>query len=227
MAKVLEFTARRHCPAWDIHVDCVNAMAGNAELNRSGNALKLKAWAERVYAAPDGAQLVLMDTDMYIQSPLDEIWERPFDVAFTQHLPERKRIPFNGGICFMRVSDPVRAFFRAWQEMSARMVKDRKLHKMYHAVYAGQNQAALGALIEMEAPEFTALNWLWLSGGIWNCADSEWFTHWDTDAKIVHVKGAYRQELFGYGSLPARPKSAFKPLVAHWLALEAEANHLP
>jgi hypothetical protein len=222
MADVLRYTAQQHCPDWTLKIEEVTNIFKHVELNRSANALKLKEWVERVCAEPDGTRVLVMDSDMVIQRSLDDVWEHDFDIAFTcrpRRMEEKARMAMNGGVVYARVSEPVREFFRAWQRVSAEMVVDRDFHRKYHYRWGGQNQTALGAMIQKRYPELTALNVTWLDCEVDNCADPEWEKHWRT-AKILHIKGALRRAIFS--ETPVR--SALHPIVAHWHAIEQTMN---
>jgi hypothetical protein len=226
MARVLDYTARLHNPGWEVHVDEIDALGTYEPLNRSANAMKLAEWKKRVEEAPDGTHMLLMDTDMVVMHPLESVWETEFDIAFTVR-PDRMakksiRIPLNGGVVYLRVSELVKKFFRTWQLISETMTRDRALHRRWHRRWGGQNQAALGAIIESAPPEseFASLVVNWLQCSEDNACDPEWADHWQT-AKILHLKSDLRQALF---DPIAKPERHLKPIVAHWLELEKAAG---
>lgn len=216
MAAVLEHSARQHCPNWDLHVDQIQVVA-EPPFNKSANASKLHDWTRRVCEAPDGAQLLLMDSDCVIQRPLDDIWERPFDIAFTHRRPCVRKIPINGGVVFLRVSEPVRAFFCAWLDENVAMLRDKAHHRRWYPIYGGMNQSALGAMLEGGRLEHLKVEWLPCSE--WNVADAEWASHWKT-GRILHLKGDLRLVLFE-DRKPRRSTAHLVPMVQYWRGLEA------
>ena len=217
LARVLAHTARVHCPEWDIRVEPITpsplkAASGNP--SHEWNTYKLDYWQEVVDALPDGARLLLMDADTTIVRPLDALWELPFDLAYTiRSAHATPRIPFNGGVVALRVSEGTRAALRRWRAENRRMLDDRAHHLVWRRKYAGINQASFGLMLEDGG--FADLDVKALPCQEWNCV--EW-SELAQNTRIVHYKSALRRATFGMIALPS-----LRPLVADWHALERAA----
>lgn len=217
LARVLRSTAARHCAAWTIRIETIRPEPLTSALgvqSHVANTQKMAAWSDIVHAAPDDAELLLIDADTMILRPLDDLWSRPFDFAYTT---KDSRFPFNSGVVAVRVSDRVREFFRRWLEENRAMLVDREHHQAWRQTYGGINQAALGRALssgwasDLHLCELPCLEW--------NCEDSQW-RHFDPlVTRIVHIKSALRAAILGHG--PAL--GTIKPLVTIWRRLERAA----
>lgn len=224
LARVLEHTARQHCPGWMIAVDQLPA----GPLHRSGyaegevaNVLKMRHWIGAVRQAPDDTGLLLIDGDTVILRPLDPVWTLPFDVAYTVR---SRALPFNGGVVFVRTTPAGRAFVDAWMAEAERMFTDRAYHGIFRRKYGGISQAALGAVLESPIAGATTLRPLPCLE--WNCEDTSWAAFDPALTRILHLKSALREVVFHVG--PSGPAvRALKPLALLWRRLEAEALALP
>lgn len=216
LARVLAYTAVQHCPDWAIDIEALPpaprlpAMAGYV-----ANTYKLDRWCALVESAGDGTPLLLIDSDTMIVRPLDPIWARPFDVAYTT---KPGRFPFNAGVIALRVSDPVRSFLRAWRDENRRLLGDSKTHRDWRRKYGGLNQAALGSILE--AGRGRGLHIATLPCAEWNCEDSSWPAFDPAVARIVHVKSTLRRAVLGFAVTPPQ----IRPLVRLWRELEQEAT---
>jgi hypothetical protein len=219
LARVLAYTAARHCPGWDTRVLALSPPPRTldpfaADHSRS-NTWKLDHWCSLVEQAEDGTPLLLMDADIVILRPLDDVWQKPFDVAYTTR---PGAFPFNGGVVFVRVSDAARTFFRVWGEENRRMFVDRLYHRTWKRKYGGMNQAAFGCVLE--SPHRQALSILELPCAEWNCEDMSWATFDPAVCRVLHVKSELRQNVFGSG-----PESRqLRHLVRLWADLERAAS---
>lgn len=217
MAAVLEHTARVHCPDWivsviPVMVDPVPAgPVAQAIVGLVENTQKLDHWNAAIQASDLGDQILLIDADTFITAPLDDVWEMPFDIAYTVR---SWRYPINGGVMFLRVSHAVQRFFAAWAALNRAMLTDPALHAPYYARYTGINQASFGALLERE----TELEMLALPCREWNCEDSAW-SGFDETTRIVHVKGDLRRQVFSKNRLSKG--AAVDRLAALWHRLDA------
>lgn len=194
LAHVLRITAEQHCAGWSIRVDRL----ASRQLERPGaspvhvaNTEKLDVWHRLVTEAPDGEQILFLDTDTAIFRALDDVWDRPFDMAYTTKTGSM--FPFNAGVLFVRVSDPVRAFFQAWVDENRKMLHDQTYHTRWRRLYGGMNQAALGALLKRPR----AITLLELPCAEWNCEESAWATFDPARTRILHLKGMLRRAVFG------------------------------
>jgi hypothetical protein len=173
----------------------------------------MEAWCRTVCDAADGAEILLIDADTMILQPLDDLWSRPFDFAYTT---KDSRFPFNSGVVAVRVSDRMREFFRRWLDENRAMLGDRVHHQAWRQKYGGINQAALGRALESGwARDLRVAE---LPCREWNCEDSQWRYFTAEKTRIVHVKSALRAAVLGHG--PALPY--IQPLVTIWRRLDKQ-----
>lgn len=226
-ARVLEHSARVNTPGWDIYVRRIGpppnrtaALGGGNTSSYSYNTHKLEEWRRIVRASAEGDRLLLIDADTMVLRPLDPVWTKPFDVAYTSKRG-LTRLPLNAGVIFLRVNDRSRAFIDKWWEWNVRLLGDAALHSRYRKSYAGMNQAALGALLENGGLKLAEVAELPCTE--WNCESATWNTY---DAakppRIVHVKGAMRRGVMGHDSRLLATE-ARRQLAAVWWQLEREA----
>lgn len=191
MATVLAHTARQHCPEWDVIVEAITPKEMYSSLGVPGhvaNTQKMAYWHAHVMAAADGDRLLLIDADTFITNPLDAIWDRAFDVAYTVK-PRAGSYPFNGGVVFLRISDRVKAFVTAWRRRQEELLTAKTHRERWLRTYGGVGQAGLGYTIEDFRERVSVVG---IPCREWNCEESGW-PHFDPAVtKIVHVKGQLR-----------------------------------
>lgn len=221
LARVLEFSARRQCPAWEIDVHAIApapCASGLHTPSHDHNTQKLDYWVDVATRAADGDRLALLDADTMIVRPLDAVWDASFDLAYTLRA-RGCRLPLNAGVVFVRISDRSRAFLTAWRDENRRMLRDRLRHQAWRRTYGGMNQAALGCLLESGGA--SALTLRPLSCREWNCEDSCWSTFDPAVTRIVHVKSGLRRAIFLRGCVV---DPAVRGLSQIWQQLEREAR---
>lgn len=218
MARVLDYSARKFCPDWDIdirriefdesfrHATGVKSLAYNTQ--------KMQFWYESIMVAPDGARVLLIDADTMIVRSLDDVWQAEFDYAYTI---KDSRFPFNSGVVFVRVSGAVRDFFQIWRDENMRMLTDTAHHSKWRQAYGGINQAALGFVLEQKLTRRLRLHQLECLE--WNCEDTNW-KHFNGRTRIVHIKTRLRQAIF--------ISTEFAPhlvgLIGRWKELEVASD---
>ena len=219
LARVLEHTAGVHCPDWTITVERSDRVAPYASHlgvhSHVTNSQKLEWWREIVAAAEDGDRLLLIDADMMITRELEEIWDLPFDLAYTMR--ETGRLPLNGGVVFLRVSPATRRFVDRWLEVNLKFLGDSVAHRPWRVKYAGINQASFGYLLERERH---GLELRRITCREWNCENTTWATFDPAVTRIVHLKSGLRRALFGAPDV----RREHHRLIALWHELEAAAN---
>lgn len=211
MARVLEATARAELPAWEVRVQPIGPSKYQGLQQHVVNSTKLDRWVEVLSAEPDGAELLLIDADTFIARPLDDVWARAFDVAFT--VKSGHLFPFNLGVMFFRVSPAVRAFMRLWQETNLALLGSPE-KRTWRQQYGGINQAAFGRMRELGL--LGGLRVLELPCREWNCEESGWASYDSAVTRVVHLKGALRRSLFHLQAAPP----ALHPIITRWRALE-------
>lgn len=218
LARVLEASAREQLPGWQLTVERLPLVVTADDANQRtaiANSAKLAWWADQVAAAPDGAELLLIDADTLIRRPLEDVWRLPFDLAYTVK-PAGRRFRFNAGVVFLRVGPAVRAFFALWRQVNDRMLADRALHEQWKYRHGGINQAALGYLLEHAPPAFALRELACLE---WNCEDETLPAFDPSLTRILHVKGPLRMACFH--RFARTPELA--PVARLWLEAERRA----
>ena len=227
---MLEFTARKHCPTWDLQITALEPTipeCASQNPSHGWNTVKLDWWVKAVLDAPDGTELLLIDADTVILQPLDELWTMPFELMYTVR---DLGLPFNGGVVGIRVSPAVRAFMLAWQAENARMVTDRVHHEYWRRLYGGINQASFGRLLarydpcpcEVCAargdglPELPNVGMLALPCNEWNLV--RWDAFRSLHVRILHIKSRLRRAVFA----PEGPPPSMAHLSAVWHTIEQE-----
>lgn len=226
LARVLEFSARRHCVGWDISIQRIPATVrpvGSSTV-KFNNTHKLDWWVGQVDAAADGDCVLLIDTDTMILGPLEDAWSEDFDFGYTV---KEGRFPFNAGVIFLRVSWHTRQFMRVWREENRRMFTRRDYHQPWFRKYGGMNQSALGKLLTEDAPNSVGVHVARLPCEVWNCENETWAAFDPATTRIVHLKDGLRLAALGAGDPYSMVKRSiheahahFWPLVDTWRTLE-------
>ncbi len=218
MAKVLDYTASRHCQNWTVDVRLIQPGKYSNQHTHShiSNTHKLDHWNRFVQECADGDRVLVMDGDMMILRGLDDIWDREFDLAYTS---KRAKLPFNGGILFLRVSEKTRRFMQAYWDKNMELLAAPQKHAPFRAKFGGMNQAAFGALLPELETTF-GLQVLEIPCAEWNCEQSSWPKFDPKFTRIVHVKSGLRKAIFGRG--PIEPPLV--PLIEVWKGLERESE---
>lgn len=218
LARVLAFTAQQHCAAWTRSIVAAapeRRRVGTGIVTHIANTQKLDLWCQRVQAAADGTELLLLDADLCLLRSLDEIWQQPFDLAYAtkQHM-----FPFNLGVLFVRVSPTTRRFFEMWRQENDQLFRPGEGARLWRQRYGGINQAAFGALLERGALDFLQRRALECTE--WNCEESAWAAFDPDRTRILHIKGTLRRSVF----LRQTPDPAHVPLIKLWRSLDREAS---
>jgi hypothetical protein len=223
MARVLEMTARRWCPGWDVSVQRVPPPVTRGSSADAANHYKLQAWAAAVERLPDGELLLLVDADTFITGSLDGVWDQAFDVAYTAR-PEGSRYPFNAGVIAVRGGAAARTFLAAWVAQDGAFLRDSAARRPWRQQYGGQNQASLGALLYGGAVTDASVKALPCAR--WNCEDTTWAL-FSEDTRIVHVKGALRSAAFGGHTPVGKDWLPVRHLAHLWRLLDSLAAPSP
>lgn len=217
MVRVLTHTAVQHLAGWDLDIaSFAPDQALSSPLGVQGNVdntVKLDEWCKAVWCAQEGDRLLLLDADTVILRPLDDIWDRQFDVAYTVK-PKGARFPLNAGVVFVRVSARSRAFMRSWQTQNRIFLEDAKEFQVWRHMYGGLNQTALAVLLRSD----DSAGLLKLPCAEWNVEDEHWATFDPAVARILHCKSELARGILARSAID--PK--LRPLVRRWRELEAE-----
>ena len=222
LARVLEATARAHCPDWEVRVERIadSKLRGpNGSPSRGDNSWKLQKWAEFSCARPDGDRVLLLDTDTFVNAPLDPLWGHDFDLAYTVRGVDAP-FPLNAGVIALRVNDASRDFMRLWSRRDREMFDDPALLAPWRRKYGGMNQASLGSLLEHGSGLTSWLTVAALPCREWNaCDEADWCAFGPT-TRIVHIKSALRMAVFSQGA--AVP--LLRGLARRWQVLYSAAD---
>jgi len=213
MAAVLEHTARRHNPGWDVRVQAVpptTVRAATGSESHAANWHKLRLWRDAVLAAPEGAPVLLVDADTFVTGPLDPLWEIPFDVAFTAR--KAARFPLNGGVVAVRATVAGKRFMQRWAEVDDQFLHDTPAAAPWRRVYGGYNQASLGCMLA--SPEGARV--VGVPCLVWNCEDTCWDQFDPAVTRVVHVKSALRMRIFGHPNICMKATKGVQGLAGLW-----------
>lgn len=185
MAGVLAESAKAHGVELVIHRvdgddDDVRILGLRRKESYIRNVRKAKHQLAIIERAELGDQLGLMDVDMMITGPVDPILAA--DLTITVR-PPKSAFVFNSGVVFVRISQPIKQFFRQWYEASCKLLTDPSLHKTWRRHYGGINQAAFGMLMNHGISEITIDE---LPCEIWNCEHETWKA-FGPQTRLVHV----------------------------------------
>lgn len=213
--ETLRATAATHCATWDRTFDwCAPApvQARTGVEAHAHNTIKLDAWAQFLARCDDGDRVLLLDADTVILEPIDDIWARAFDLAYTV---KPQGFPFNLGVIFLRVSPATRVFMDRWRAKNAELAAmTYEQARTWRRQFGGINQAAFGLLRDAGALRGLALEML--PCATWNCEETGWQVFASAPPRILHIKGALRRSLFR----GEQPPKALRPALQAWLALE-------
>lgn len=191
LRRVFEASAREVMPGVRIEV---------AELTASGSPPRLRARARgnrrddinraflttaaMAWRSPD--PVAVCDMDLMFLRPIEDVWERPFDVAVTRR---EWKSPWNTGLWFMRPTEAARTFVAEW----AALARYFALHEPAEVErHSGIDQAALARALDRNTQACV----LELPCRHWNSTQSEW-AQIDDETRVVHVKSALRRACFG------------------------------
>jgi hypothetical protein len=180
------------------------------------NTDKLDTWVK--LAMETTIPLVLTDADMMFQAGEfeDAFAEEDFDIGITFRTGDRKFLPLNGGVIFVRPTFAARLFMSRWQAVNLKMLKDAKFHQEWATKYAGMNQSALGYLLEKEQPVCKIKKF---PCRVWNAVDEDWSPKVSGEAKLVHIKSKLRSACLRGSITGISP--AYRHLVRKWRSYEA------
>jgi len=231
MARVLDYTARRHCPGWAVNVRQTEPEPVIGERRRAlliVNTQKLGLWCRTILEAPVGDRICLIDSDTFLVNGFDGVWDQDFDIAITVR---DFVIPINTGVIFVRVTPQTKAFMQRWHDVNAAMYADIPFHTQWAEKYGGMTQASLGSILESGDHGLNVLN---LPCREWNCEDSSWGEFDPAVTRVLHVKSGLRRLIFtgdvgsphhpGWLQHPGWTNEDLAPLARHWLALEQEVE---
>jgi hypothetical protein len=200
-------TAKHYMPEVPIELIRVDPPDTEAGIKKTyvANTEKLRLWVEALKRS-DG-EVVLMDCDMMFLGDIGDGFQYDFDIGYT--IRHKSRIPFNGGVIFVRVSKKVVNFFEELLEVNNRMYRDPKLHEKYRKTYCGLNQAAFGYMLENYRGPVKLLA---LPSRVYNAVDDTWPHALNGGTKVIHIKSRLRKHCLGEDVFDPR----YKPIWRLW-----------
>jgi len=190
LSKVWKASLEENCPTAGVELDADMPLAPPVKYERYSavaNVAKLARWRERLYTAR--RPVLFLDIDTLCRRDLSPVWGREFDVAYTWR-PARRGVI--GGFIAARPSAAARSFFDRWLCRAATLLtRPVELHDlMYEA--GGLNQQVLSELVA-DPPGGARVEKL--SPYEWNLCDEVWGDFEPGLTRLVHVKGALREEV--------------------------------
>lgn len=118
------------------------------------------------------------------------------------------KLPFNGGVMYVRHNRKGKAFMKDLKEINDKMLEDADFHTPYRKKYAGINQSAIGYLKETKYNDITMLDKRWNLTEPWN--------GWE-NANMIHIKGHLRKTCLRDRINPPEPQKSIKKI---WKSFE-------
>lgn len=142
------------------------------------NTAKLDIWADHF-----DQDTIFIDCDMMLLEDISDGFKYVENVGYT--IRKHTRMPFNGGVVFMRHTEYAKKFLDKWREVNKEMYYDPAFHNKYRKTYGGINQASFGWMLESgwkadRVPE------------VYNLCQP--FANWQ-EAKMIHVKSQLRKDV--------------------------------
>jgi hypothetical protein len=235
LARVFRHSCSKYCPEakfLDIKVDPPILPDGDRHaLNFLYNTIKLEEWLRIIEETDEN--IILADADMVAIRPFSEseIFDQEFDVGYTERTEVRlrkdkntrqywgdvkiRRMPMNGGIMFVKSTEPARDFFRQYKEVNQRLYDNGYEHQKWRVKYAGMNQAAFGCLFETGQYEAIVKSF---PCRIWNAVDTDWPHILRCGTVFVHMKSRLRRLVLGQ----KLPFGNYKAAMQSWYAEAGE-----
>jgi len=204
LANALENSVAKNSP--DVEFDEVITPAPDERpgllRHYTDNHAKLVVWRDQIHAEPDGSQVILMDADTIVLGPLEDAFDRPYDIGWTWR---PGRLPANSGVVFVNCNERSRNFMDAWVQRDRMLMENRTLADHGARKFGGANQASFMWLITHGGGTDIA-NCHTMMCKKWNSVDQTWHEFSD-DTRVLHIKGKLRDACVG-----KEPTAFFKGL---------------
>lgn len=190
LSKVFEYSVKVNCPEAELEILKVKAPIIKGKVRSksfASNTLKLDLWLDTLNNTEDN--VVFMDCDMIVLKDISDAFNSDFDVGYTKRTGSR--IPYNGGVVFVKNTQKAREFITLWKNINLKMYDDYVFHKPWRNKYGGMNQAAFGYIMEKENYRAKLKKF---GCDIWNACDDNW-KKLDDKTKVIHIKGTLRRNV--------------------------------
>lgn len=221
LSEVFAYSVKKNCPNAELILKKVKAPEIKKKLRSksfASNTLKLKLWLEVLKSTTE--DVVFMDCDMLILKDISSAFIGDFDIGYTKRTGSR--IPYNGGVVFVKNTAASIKFIELWKKINDKMYNDYSFHKSYRNKYAGMNQAAFGYIMETGGYKAKLKAF---SCDVWNSCIENW-PKINEETKIIHIKGTLRRTVLMNSSINS---SRFRRAVILWrnMAIDAGLINLP
>jgi len=167
------------------------------------NTCKLNKWIDLITDMKDGSQIIYCDVDMLCRGDMSYAFDKDFDLAYTvRDTKSDGKLPFNGGVIFIRKNDKSIKFLKKWKEINQKMYEDIIFHNDYKKIYGGMNQSSFGYMLENYKD---ILNIKELPCEIYNSCNNTWHTAMEK-AKMIHIKSNLRRLVLGKKTIKTKEK---------------------
>jgi hypothetical protein len=216
LAKVLEYSVKKNCPSANFELIKLDAPIIKRKMKSksfASNTLKMEYWLKALKETDEN--VIFIDCDTIVLHDLSNVFDDDYDIGYTKRTGSR--LPYNGGVVFVKNTPNAIEFIELWNDVNKRMYDDWKFHCPWRNKYAGMNQAAFGYIMEKETFNAKLKQF--------SCAEMNACTeNWpkiNKDTKVIHIKGALRRAAFNVH----RPNDrCYRALVLwHNLAIESGA----
>lgn len=199
---VFKYSAEKHMPAvkFETITPALPQPDGDKIYFMTKNTVKLGYWIDEVLRSDEDT--IIMDCDMLLLKDISLAFNFEFDIAITRR--DSFRVPYNGGMIFVRPNERSAEFLRTWKEINQKMYEDEAFHRPWRRKYAGMNQASLGWVVENAGDNLHLIS---LPCRTWNICQEDW-AKIDEKSKCVHIKSKLRKSIF-VGSCGGDFKIAF------------------
>jgi lipopolysaccharide biosynthesis glycosyltransferase len=221
LAEVFEYSVKKNCPEADLELLKVKPPELKKKIRSksfASNTLKLKLWLKVLKNTDD--DVVFMDCDMIVLKDISDVFKNRFDIGYTKRTGSR--IPYNGGVMFVKNTPEAIKFVELWKEINDKMYNDYSFHHTWRNKYAGMNQAAFGYIMETGGYKAKLKSF---SCDIWNSCVENW-PKINDETRIVHIKGALRRSVLMNSSINS---VRYRRAVIIWrnMAIDAGIINLP
>jgi hypothetical protein len=189
LSEVFSYSIKKNCPGSELELLKINPpkIHKNKSKSFASNTVKLELWLERLKATDQ--DVIFLDCDMLVLKDLSSAFNLNFDIGYTKRT--RARIPYNGGVVFVKNTPEAVSFIELWAKINKKMYDNSRFHSVWRAKYAGMNQSAFGYILEKE--KYNAIL-KQFPCEIWNACNEDWSNIGDK-TKIIHIKGGLRRSV--------------------------------
>jgi hypothetical protein len=216
MLEVFKYSVKKHMPHAALEVlEFDPVMSVGAGQHMADNRQKMEAWARTAIDEPT----IFMDCDTMLLGDLSKAFEYDFDIGITARTSGDP--PYNGGVVFARPTAAARQFMMIWNRWDYELYGNREAYQKYIDKYYGQNQAALGYILEQGIVEHVTFKSFPCS--VWNACKEDW-PKLRKNVKVLHIKSRLRSYALSEERLETVPLDLYEAAY-FWRKYERKANY--